>query len=124
MKEIYCKNCGQKLSEGDIVCPKCGIKKRDIALTFKEEIELHDQIQGKVKEKGIKRPVQEFKVGDDFHRKSGKWYHREMYIDRKGDFYKEFVKDKTTGEVVHKCEEPLSNHKGHGSAKHKRKSKT
>ncbi len=81
---------------------------------------MHDQIKGKVKRKGVKKPVQEFKVGDNLHRKSGKWYHREMYIDRENNYYREIVKDKTTGEIIHKCEEPLSKHRGHGSAKNKR----
>ena len=123
MKEMYCRDCGEKLSEEDKICPNCGSKKRNIVVTLEEKIELHNQIKGKVKEKGVKRPVKEFKIGNDLHRKSGKRYHREMYINRRGNHYKEVVKDKTTGKIIHKCEEPLSEHRGHGSAKHKRKSK-
>jgi len=123
MKEIYCKNCGKKLSEDNEVCPNCGSKKRNIKITLQDKIELHDQIKGKIKEKGVKKPIKEFKVGDDLHRKSGKWHHREICIDRKGDYYREIVKDKATGKILHKCEEPLLKHRGHGSAKHKRKSK-
>ncbi len=123
MKEMYyCKDCEQKLSEGDKVCPNCGSK--NIVLTLEDKIEVHVQTKGKVKGKGAKRPVQEFKVGDDLHRESGKWYHREMYINRKNDSYKEIVKDKFTGKIVHKCEEPLSKHIGHGNAKRKEVSKT
>lgn len=87
------------------------------------EIKLYCSIKGKVKRKGIKRPIKEFKVGDDLHRNSGKWFYREMYINREKNQYKEIVKDKTTGKIIHKCEEPLSEHKGHGSAKYRRKSK-
>ena len=119
----YCKDCEEKLSEDDKVCPNCGSKKRHIKLNIEEKIELHDQIEGEVKEKGIKKPVKEFKVGDDLHRKSGKWYHIERHINRKDNYYKEIVKDKTTGKIIHNCEEPLSKHRGHGSAKRKRKSK-
>ena len=119
----YCKDCEEKLSEDDKVCPNCGSKKRHIKLNIEEKIELHNQIKGEVKEKGIKKPVKEFKVGDDLHRKSGKWYHIERHINRKDNYYKEIVKDKTTGKIIHNCEEPLSKHRGHGSAKRKRKSK-
>lgn len=123
MKEMYCKGCGEKLTKDDKVCPNCGSKKRNIVVTLEDKIELHEQIKGKVKEKGVKKPVKEFKVGDDLHRKSGKWHHIEMHINRKGNYYKEIVKDKTTGKIIHKCEEPLSKHRGHGSAKHKMKFK-
>jgi hypothetical protein len=42
-------------------------------------------------------------------------------IDREKDLYKEVVKDPDTGEIVHECEEPLSQHIGHGTAKCKKK---
>ena len=116
MEEIQCRNCGQKFPKGDKNCPNCGSK----ILILEEKLEFHEHIKGKVKEKGAKKSVQEFKAGDDLHRESGKWHHREMYIGPKNDSYKEIVKDKTTGEIIHKCEEPLSKHIGHGSAKHKK----
>jgi hypothetical protein len=34
-----------------------------------------------------------------------------------GDWYSEKVIDRETGEVINYCEEPLSVHQGHGSAK-------
>ena len=37
--------------------------------------------------------------------------------DRRNNRYVETVKDPTTGEVIHHCEEPLSDHIGHGTAK-------
>jgi hypothetical protein len=56
-------------------------------------------------------------VGDDLHRTSGKWYKKIRVIDRENDRYLETVTDPETGEVVHHCEEPLSEHFGHGSDK-------
>jgi RecJ-like exonuclease len=123
MVEIRCGDCGKKLSERDEICSNCGSKKLHQVLILEEKLEIHERIKGKIKEKGAK-PVQEFTAGDDLHRKSEKWHHREMYIDRKNDSYREIVKDKTTGEIIHKCEEPLSEHIGHGSAKHKKESET
>jgi hypothetical protein len=121
MEEIYCKDCGQKLSKDDKICPNCGGKERNIFLRLEEKIEIHDQIKGRLKAEGAKKPVLEFKAGDNFHRESGKWYDREMIINRREDSYKEIIKDKVTGGTVHECEEPLSKHIGHGSAKHKNK---
>jgi len=123
MEEIYCKDCGKKLTREDKICPNCGSKKKHIKSIFEGKIGLPSQIKGKVKKQGVRKPIKEFKVGDDLHYKSGKWYHREMYIDRENNQYKEIVKDKTTGEIIHECKEPLSKHKGHGSAKRKRRSK-
>lgn len=40
-------------------------------------------------------------------------------IHRDNDLYREKVVDPDTGEVIHFCEEKLSDHKGHGSAKKK-----
>jgi hypothetical protein len=43
-------------------------------------------------------------------------------IDRLANWYHERVTDPTTGAVVHECDEPLTQHRGHGSAKPKRDS--
>jgi len=121
MTEIYCGNCGQKLSGDDKICPSCGSRHRVLAI--REKITAHEQIKGKVKKKGIRKPVREFKSGDDLHRKSRKWYHREILIDREKNYYREIIKDKDTGEIIHICEEPLSEHIGHGSAKYRKSKK-
>jgi hypothetical protein len=41
----------------------------------------------------------------------------ERSIDRLEDRYSERVTDVDTGEVIRQCDEPLSAHQGHGSAK-------
>jgi len=43
--------------------------------------------------------------------------HLERLIDRENDWYAETVTDPETGEIVHECKEPLSEHQGHGAAK-------
>jgi len=116
MVVYYCGDCGVELSEKDKNCPACGSKKRKAILQVGENLGIHDQVIGKGKEAGIKKPIKEFKIGDDFHRNSKKWNHREMYIDRKNDKYEEIIKNKNTGEIIHKCKEPLSQHIGHGDA--------
>jgi len=57
------------------------------------------------------------KVGADLFRKIHKVVHLERTFDKDNDQYKEEIIDKSTGEVLHRCDEPLSKHQGHGSAK-------
>ena len=40
-------------------------------------------------------------------------------INRKDDRYTEIVRDPETGEVIHHCDEKLSDHTGHGSDKNR-----
>jgi hypothetical protein len=65
------------------------------------------------------RPKYEAVQGDDLHRKTGIWMKLTRIIDRANDWYQEIVTNPQTGEEVHKIEEPLSEHRGHGSAKKK-----
>lgn len=80
---------------------------------------LHEKLGTKAKRKDKGKPFVEQVSGDDFQRKSEKWVHIDRIIDREQDIYKELVTDPKTGEIIHKCEEPLSKHQGHGSAKGK-----
>jgi hypothetical protein len=59
----------------------------------------------------------EQRVGDDLHRRSARWFKKERIIDRKNDRYFEKIADPETGCVIHHCDEPLTQHFGHGSAK-------
>ena len=65
------------------------------------------------------RPFYEAKSGADLHRASGRWMQRDLVIDRENDRYYEIVVDSETGEVIRTCEESLSQHRDHGSAKKK-----
>jgi|YelNatPaOPRAMG01_1025707.scaffolds.fasta_scaffold42362_2 hypothetical protein len=113
-----CGVCGQEPSGGDRTCPNCG-NKNSISVTLENDIETHDQIKGGVKGKSSKKAKIEFKVGWEFFRKTSEWRFIERLINRVEDLYKEVVKDKD-GMIIHKCDEPLKNHKGHGNAKRKK----
>ena len=125
--EITCMSCGEKLDNSynlnpNKPCPKCGSKKRNITLTTSDSVEEHDCIKGKVKDPRYpsKKKVRlEFFQGDDKRKSDGKWMIKERLIDKDNDKYKETVIDPETGEIVHHCEEPLSEHVGHGTAKKK-----
>lgn len=51
------------------------------------------------------------------HNRNGALARHERIIDRRNNHYSEQVTLLDSGEVVHRCDEPLSDHQGHGSAK-------
>jgi len=91
-------------------------------LGLKTVINCHIRIKGKIINKNkSSRPLVEFKSGDDYTVKTGQWSDRKMTIDRENKRYSEVIVDKETGKIIHICDEKLSQHKGHGSAKYKNK---
>ena len=80
------------------------------SLTFRSQLGV------KVKRPNQKKPFVEQRVGADFHRDTGTWRKRERVINRDTDSYREVIID-ADGREVHRCEEPLSVHRGHGSAR-------
>lgn len=79
---------------------------RHIAVEAADAFGFHDGIRFKVKRGGRGRC-----------RDTGEWVHREMTAGHEKDWYKEIITDPRTGRVVHRCEEPLSQHWGRGTAK-------
>lgn len=65
--------------------------------------------------------VAEQKSGFDYSHKLNKQVLRETEINRRKDYYREEVLDYDNNEQIHFCEERLSKHYGHGSAKFKNK---
>ena len=121
MKE--CKHCGYDEVEDDCkVCPKCNKSGFIHSVSCLDGINLSDEIT-KVAIKGPKigrRRAHEYvtKVEDSHKHNCRVIVNRE--INRVEDTYLEEVKKKDTGEIVHRCEEPLSKHQGRGSAKKKK----
>ena len=123
--EILCSYCGLMLSNlpefPEVTqCPKCGSADRSIIAA--DTLEFHEQLKlsGKdPKQTGKRKVRREVISGDDLHIKSGKWYKKERIVDKDSDEYMEKVADPETGEVIHYCKEPLSQHRGDGSAKRK-----
>jgi hypothetical protein len=66
---------------------------------------------------GLRRPFVELKTGQEWFRKLGRWHRLFRRIDHEADRYSERITDAETGEVVRELEEPLSEHRGRGSAK-------
>jgi hypothetical protein len=80
-------------------------------------------IQGEARKPGVGRKkgwFHRFAIGVFAQRgKPGKWAIVEKFMTRVGfgDRYREKVTDYETGEVLRDCDDPLSQHQGHGSAK-------
>jgi phage FluMu protein Com len=121
---VRCQDCEKVLNEVDkhadpSNCDRCGSNNIGFELFLTDKIKIHDQIKGKGKMQGIKKPRKETLYGDDLHRTENKWRDKIRIIDRENDHYYEKIVNKETGEIIHECDEPLSEHWSHGSAKRK-----
>ena len=81
---------------------------------------LRDGLGMKAKRPGEKRPFIEDKAMPSFSHRLGKHVLREQVIDRDNNRYFEKVTDYESGEIIHHNEEPLSEHRGHGTEKVKK----
>lgn len=124
MKFKICKICnfeiGEYTEETAKVdkCPKCGSKEFSCLIRINDSLHMQESIRGKTnKMPGKKKPYQEFQHGVDYSKTLEKFVNKDRIIDRENDRYYEKVKDPDTGEVLHECQEKLSEHIGHGSAK-------
>ncbi len=100
-------------------CASCGASVRRFNVEITASIKLHDSLKFKHKDAGRNMLAEGFS-GDDLHYSSGKWMQKERLVDHKHNIYRERILNPETGDVVHFCEEPLSEHRGHGSDKAKR----
>ena len=65
---------------------------------------------------GGKLRIATFFEGWDIRRSVGDWVHKKRMINNQADRYIEHVEDEA-GNVIRHCDELLSEHRGHGSAK-------
>ena len=129
MQTILCAGCGNELDEhadGEPRqrCGSCGSTSREIFVDIDERIELHEQLGVELKRQGAKKFAVQDRSGDDYGIVRQKWLKKVRVIDRETDRYLERIWDPETGEIVYECDEPLSQHVGHGSAKPRRRPPT
>ncbi len=122
---VTCGHCGRQIDDDPSApvadrqpCPACGSNTRLLCVNVHETLTVRSSLRLKGRTAGGGRPSMEQVVGDNLHRQSSKWMKLQRVIDRARNWYREIVTDPETGDVVHKCEEPLSEHRGHGAAKH------
>ncbi len=116
----HCDAVFPDLEEGNSsprkACPNCGSSVRHFGAHLFEPTTLHQKLAVKAKHPGSKRAFLESVAGDDLHRDSGNWSHVERVIDRSANRYRERIVSEN-GEVVREVDEPLTAHRGRGSAK-------
>ena len=56
-------------------------------------------------------------VGDDWSHRAQRYMSKSRRIDERANRYQESVIDPQSGVEIHHCDEPLTGHRGHGSAK-------
>jgi hypothetical protein len=99
-------------------CPKCATTTRLHAITLQTTVHSRASLGFKHRRPGVKRAITEGVVGKlSYSHKTRRWHVIDRLIDRGGDRYREQVVDAETGELIHKCDEPLSDHQGRGSAR-------
>lgn len=110
----------QTLVEDQKPCPQCGSMTRLYKnVNIQDAVQVKTLLNRKARNERNRRPFLQQKSGDSLYIKTQKWVHREMLIDRVNNLYSELVLDPETQEVIHHCEELLSEHQNHGSAKKK-----
>ena len=100
-------------------CCACGSTVRTHNILITEMLAVRDGFGLKAKRPGQKKPYVEDLSMPDYSRSRGKHVHRLRVIDRDNNHYFEKITDYETGEIIHHCEEPLTQHQGHGEAKRK-----
>lgn len=129
MESVKCSDCGTVYSDAQSKCPQCGSIHRIVEISLEPvAIELRmkvEQVQGKNPHlPSRKKKRWEVIDKDTIQRGDGKTrVHHFQYKDRDLDIYEETVTDLETGEIIHACKEPLSEHIGHGSDKFSKKEK-
>ena len=123
---VICNNCGVQLDESASLpseqrapCPNCGSTARRFAKPLQGQLLPRGQLVSKARHEGSRKVFLESLTGASFYRDLKKWVRRKRIIDRDNHWYSEIITDPETCEVIHRCEEPLSQHRGHGSAKEK-----
>lgn len=127
---VKCGGCASVLDEPSDLeqgqrepCPVCESVKRDFSILLIDRITLRSSLKVKAigtERKGRHKAYMELQQGASLHRDTGKWNELVRVIDRRNNWYKEVITDPVTGEVIRKCEEPLSEHTERGSAERKK----
>jgi hypothetical protein len=125
MHEAECGQCGTGLSsitEPRQPCPKCGSMTRKFSVALAGTLAATAGLRAKgidpVKS-GRNRVFAELRDEPSIQRSTGRRVRHQRAIDRRADRYREVVTDVESGAVLHSCDEPLSEHRGHGAAKRK-----
>ncbi|MEZ7505965.1 hypothetical protein [Flavobacterium sp. Arc2] len=118
---ISCQNCNIKFAYMIDSCPNCNSKKKLIHLELDDILpDIFDTISGKKVNPNLnskKKMLEKFYDGYD-KSANGDLAYKKQTISPEKDYYLEEVKNSQEN-IIHYCEEQLSNHKNRGHAKFK-----
>jgi hypothetical protein len=123
MDSTSCSDCGNLFADSveRVPCPKCGGAKRTFSVFVCEKVNLREFIGYRIVNTSVrKEPLVEHIHRLELQVSTGRMVEKSRTIDRRADEYYEEVIDDLTRKVIHSVREPLSTHKGHGSAKKKK----
>ena len=109
-----CGNCSEQFEcagggDSDICkCPGCSA--RTFHRTLEASVQVIPAVTGKGRRGGKGKPFVRFKIAKEWWRDGQKFIARMYCGDREKDHYSEKVVDPDTGQIVHQCDEPLSDH--------------
>ena len=129
VKGVYCSECNQKIRNIHEPCPVCGSENKRIYASCNAIMKTFSNI-GKMKNVTYDKDGKKKKIWTYESKYMENYFDPESTVHRVrvydfppfADHYLETVTDVKTGEEIHRCDEPLTDHKNHGSAK-KRKYK-
>jgi len=121
MTDWRCIGCGGALlgDQPGVPCSQCGDIRRTTSAAIRESVEVLSSIRIQKKSPGYpsrKRIRLDHFEGWDWSRKLGSMVRKLRRVDKDADIYTEVVQERD-GTVIHECHEPLSDHRGHGSAR-------
>ena len=131
MTYAFCANCKSELFDDLLIsgqahspCPHCGSTSRTYFESLSDGVLFLDGYKVKVKRPSLpsdKKLRADTCSGVEYSHRYGKLVRVYRTIDKDNDRYTERVIDMQTGEILHECDELLSEHKNRGTAKGKRK---
>lgn len=89
-----------------------------VHITMFDTATVHESLMLRERAPSARKPFREAFSGDDLRQSTNSWVTKKRVVDREHDWYEETVADPRTGERLHHSGEPLSQHRGHGSARH------
>lgn len=116
-----CYNIIDETLDGDnrTPCSECGSIKRLYEKKIEFKVKVMTGLKMKHKRPGVKKPLSEIFNGYEMHKKQNVIIKKYRLIDRENDEYRELVTDPISNKVIYDCQEKLSDHVGHGSARQK-----
>jgi len=125
---VNCGACGDELEDVPLTarelrtpCPRCGDTRRIFNVGIAATLEARGDLGFAHKVPDDKKPIAWGKHGHSLTKSTGRWAVRTRLFDRRNNTYHERIVEKETGKVLHECDEPLTDHVGHGSAKEKKR---